>query len=144
MHVAVISRAHDHNIYIGAAAVADYSPTLVNPTKIKKHSDSTSIILNKTKDILADLTQLDAHPFTVGFAAETNNLSDYALDKLTTKKLDMIAANVVGGAIGGFDSDVNALHVFWGSGEQFFPMTHKRILAEQLIELIAIRYKSTL
>ena len=144
MHEAVISRAQDHHIYIGAAAVADYSPALVNPTKIKKKADSTTLILNKTKDILADLTQLDTHPFTVGFAAETNDLSAYALDKLKNKKLDMIAANVVGGAIGGFDSDVNALHVFWGSGEQFFPMTHKRILAEQLIELIAIRYKSTL
>jgi len=144
MHEAVISRAHDHDIYIGAAAVADYSPALVNPTKIKKLSDSTSIILNKTKDILADLTQLDAHPFTVGFAAETNNLSAYALDKLTTKKLDMIAANVVGEAIGGFDSDVNALHVFWGSGDEYLPMTHKTLLAEQLINLIATHYKSTL
>jgi phosphopantothenoylcysteine decarboxylase/phosphopantothenate--cysteine ligase len=144
MHEAVISRAHDHDIYIGAAAVADYSPALVNPTKIKKLSDSTSIILNKTKDILADLTQLDVHPFTVGFAAETNNLSAYALDKLTTKKLDMIAANVVGEAIGGFDSDVNALHVFWGSGDEYLPMTHKTLLAEQLINLIATHYKSTL
>jgi phosphopantothenoylcysteine decarboxylase/phosphopantothenate--cysteine ligase len=144
MHEAVISRAQDHHIYIGAAAVADYSPALVNPTKIKKKADSTTLILNKTKDILADLTQLDTHPFTVGFAAETNDLSAYALDKLKNKKLDMIAANVVGEAIGGFDSDVNALHVFWDNGDVFFPMSPKTLLAEQLIELIATHYKSSL
>ncbi len=144
MHEAVLSRAHDHHIYIGAAAVADYSPALISPTKIKKQADCTTLILNKTKDILADLTQLESHPFTVGFAAETNDLSVYALDKLATKKLDMIAANVVGAAIGGFDSDVNALHVFWANGEQLFPMTDKTLLAAQLIDLIATRYKSSL
>lgn len=144
MHEAVLSRAHDHHIYIGAAAVADYSPALISPTKIKKQADCTTLILNKTKDILADLTQLESHPFTVGFAAETNDLSRYALDKLATKKLDMIAANVVGAAIGGFDSDVNALHVFWANGEQLFPMTDKTLLAAQLIDLIATRYKSSL
>jgi len=143
MHEAVLSRAHDHHIYIGAAAVADYSPALLSPIKIKKQADSSTLILNKTKDILADLTQLESHPFTVGFAAETNNLSAYALDKLATKKLDMIAANVVGAAIGGFDSDVNALQVFWTNGELLLPMTEKTILAEQLIDLIATRYKSS-
>ena len=144
MHEAVISRAPDHHIYIGAAAVADYSPTDANPNKIKKQAESTTLTLHKTKDILADLTQLDNPPFTVGFAAETNDLSVYALDKLATKKLDMIAANVVGAAIGGFDSDVNALHVFWANGEQLFPMTDKTLLAAQLIDLIATRYKSSL
>ena len=144
MHEAVLSRAHDHHIYIGAAAVADYSPALLSPTKIKKQADCTTLILNKTKDILADLTQLESHPFTVGFAAETHDLSRYALDKLVTKKLDMIAANVVGTAIGGFDSDVNALQVFWANGEQLFPMTDKSLLAAQLIDLIATRYKSSL
>lgn len=140
MHEAVLSRAYDHHIYIGAAAVADYSPTAVNPNKIKKQAESTTLLLNKTKDILSDLTQLDKPPFTVGFAAETNDLSAYALDKLTTKKLNMIAANLVGGAVGGFDSDVNALHVFWTNGEQLLPMTDKALLAEQLIDLIAARY----
>lgn len=141
MHDAVISRAHDHHIYIGAAAVADYSPTDFKPNKIKKQAAITTLTLNKTKDILSDLTQLNNPPFTVGFAAETNDLLAYALDKLTTKKLNMIAANLVGGAVGGFDSEVNALHVFWSNGEQLLPMTDKSLLAEQLIELIAIRYK---
>jgi phosphopantothenoylcysteine decarboxylase/phosphopantothenate--cysteine ligase len=143
MHEAVMSRAHDHQIYIGAAAVSDFSPELVSSIKIKKSSESTALILNKTKDILADLTQLEKHPFTVGFAAETNDLSAYALGKLKNKKLDMIAANVVGEAIGGFDSDVNALHVFWESGELLLPMTHKSLLAEQLINLITTHFKAS-
>ena len=144
MHEAIMSRAHDHHIYIAAAAVADYSPASVNPIKIKKRANSTTLILNKTKDILADLTQLKKHPFTVGFAAETCDLSSYALDKLKNKKLDMIAANLVGASIGGFDSDVNAIHVHWENGEVYLPMTHKSILAEQLINLIVDRYKTTL
>jgi phosphopantothenoylcysteine decarboxylase/phosphopantothenate--cysteine ligase len=143
MHEAVLSRAHDHHIYIGAAAVADYSPKVVNPNKIKKQAETTTLLLNKTKDILSDLTQLNNPPFTVGFAAETNDLSAYALDKLTTKKLNMIAANLVGGAVGGFDSDVNALHVFWTNGEQLLPMTDKALLAEQLIDLIATQFKAS-
>ncbi len=144
MHEAVLSRAHDHHIYIAAAAVADYSPAKVNSFKIKKQADSIRVDLIKTKDILADLTQLQKHPFTVGFAAETNDLANYALDKLKNKNLDMIAANLVGTAVGGFDSDVNALHVFWNNGDIVLPMSDKNIIAAQLIELITTRYKSSL
>ncbi len=144
MHEAVLSRAHDHHIYIAAAAVADYSPAQVNACKIKKQADNINLALIKTKDILADLTQLQKHPFTVGFAAETNDLANYALDKLKNKNLDMIAANLVGTAVGGFDSDVNALHVFWNNGDIVLPMSDKNIIAAQLIDLITTRYKSSL
>jgi len=144
MHEAVLSRAHDHHIYIAAAAVADYSPANINSFKIKKQADSISVDLIKTKDILADLTQLQKHPFTVGFAAETNDLANYALDKLKNKNLDMIAANLVGTAVGGFDSDVNALHVFWNNGDILLPMSDKNIIAAQLIDLITTRYKLSL
>ena len=144
MHEAVLSRAHDHHIYIAAAAVADYSPAQVNACKIKKQADNINLALIKTKDILADLTQLQKHPFTVGFAAETNDLANYALDKLKNKNLDMIAANLVGTAVGGFDSDVNALHVFWNNGDIALPMSDKNIIAAQLIDLITTRYKSSL
>jgi phosphopantothenoylcysteine decarboxylase / phosphopantothenate---cysteine ligase len=144
MHEAVLSRAHDHHIYIAAAAVADYSPAQVNACKIKKQADNINLALIKTKDILADLTQLQKHPFTVGFAAETNDLANYALDKLKNKNLDMIAANLVGTAVGGFDSDVNALHVFWNNGDLVLPMSDKNIIAAQLIDLITTRYKSSL
>ena len=139
MYEAVISRATDHAIYIGAAAVADYSPVIMQPEKIKKQEEQSTLILQKTKDILADVAKLDKHPFTVGFAAETHNHEVYARDKLLRKKLDMIAANWVGQEQGGFDSEQNALHVFWEKGDKVFPMMDKTRLAEQLISLIAER-----
>ncbi|MDD2661447.1 MAG: bifunctional phosphopantothenoylcysteine decarboxylase/phosphopantothenate--cysteine ligase CoaBC [Methylococcales bacterium] len=140
MHEAVMSRAPDHAIYIGAAAVADYSPVILEPEKIKKQDEQTTIILQKTKDILAEVARLDKRPFTVGFAAETHDLEAYARDKLARKKLDMIAANWVGRELGGFDSEQNALHVFWENGGETLEMTDKTRLAEQLISLIAGRF----
>lgn len=137
MHEAVISRAEAHDIYIGAAAVADYTPVAMQPEKIKKQDEQTTITLQKTRDILAEVTQLPRRPFTVGFAAETHDLETYALDKLAGKKLDMIAANWVGRDQGGFDSEQNALQVFWTDGRQSLAMTDKTQLAEQLISLIA-------
>ena len=137
MYDAVMSKASEHAIYIGAAAVADYSPVVMQPEKIKKQDAQATIILQKTKDILADVAGLDKRLFTVGFAAETHNLEDYAREKLIRKKLDMIAANWVGQEQGGFDSEQNALHVFWKSGDKTFSMMDKTQLAEQLISLIA-------
>ena len=141
MYDAVMSKASEHAIYIGAAAVADYSPVVMQPEKIKKQDAQATIILQKNKDILADVAGLDKRPFTVGFAAETHNLEDYAREKLIRKKLDMIAANWVGQEQGGFDSEQNALHVFWKSGDKTFSMMDKTQLAEQLISLIAERLK---
>jgi phosphopantothenoylcysteine decarboxylase/phosphopantothenate--cysteine ligase len=141
MYAAVMSRASDHAIYIGAAAVADYSPALMEPEKIKKQKELTTIILHKTKDILTEVANLDKRLFIVGFAAETHDLETYARDKLTRKKLDMIAANWVGRELGGFDSEQNALHVFWEDGEKKLAMMNKTHLAEQLISLIAQRFK---
>lgn len=139
MYAEVICRALDHDIYIGAAAVADYTPATVQPEKIKKQAEQTTIILQKTKDILAEVAQLTNRPFTVGFAAETHDLEAYARDKLTRKKLDMIAANWVGQELGGFDSEQNALQVFWNNGCKSLAMMDKNQLAEQLISLIAER-----
>ncbi|TAN69355.1 MAG: bifunctional phosphopantothenoylcysteine decarboxylase/phosphopantothenate--cysteine ligase CoaBC [Methylobacter sp.] len=139
MYTAVIAKATEHDIYIGAAAVADYSPALVATQKIKKQAGQTTLTLQKTKDILADVAQLTKRPFTVGFAAETHDLEQYAQDKLTRKNLDMIAANWVGRDLGGFDSEQNALQVFWKNGQKTLAMTDKNHLAEQLINLIAER-----
>jgi phosphopantothenoylcysteine decarboxylase/phosphopantothenate--cysteine ligase len=137
-----MSRTSENTIYIGAAAVADYSP-VVSDKKIKKDGDQVTLILQKTKDILAEVAALEQHrPFTVGFAAETHDLEVYARDKLTRKKLDMIAANWVGQEQGGFDSEQNALQVFWDQGEKAFLMTDKAQLAEQLLGLIAERIKA--
>ena len=143
MYQAVMSRASESTVYIGAAAVADYSP-VVSDKKIKKGGDQVTLILQKTKDILAEVAALEQHrPFTVGFAAETHDLEVYARDKLTRKKLDMIAANWVGQEQGGFDSEQNALQVFWDQGERAFSMTDKAQLAEQLLVLIAERIKAS-
>ena len=137
MHQAVISRASDNDIYIGAAAVADYSPITTSQQKIKKYEKDTLIKLQKTRDILADVANSPHRPrFVVGFAAETEQLEHYAKEKLTRKNLDMIAANWVGKEQGGFESDENALHVYWKNGSQALPMTTKKHLANQLIDLI--------
>ena len=79
--------------------------------------------------------------FTVGFAAETSNIEEYAKGKLERKNLDMIAANDVSIAGQGFNADNNALHVFWADGSQILPMTDKKSLAKQLLQLIAHRMK---
>lgn len=142
MYEAVMERVAESEIYIGAAAVADYRPSAVQERKIKKQHDSSIIELQKNPDIIAAVAQLQSKPFTVGFAAETDNLEAYAAEKLRSKNLDMIAANWVGRDEGGFDSDNNALQVYWPGGQQTFALSDKQILAEQLINLIAGQFKA--
>jgi phosphopantothenoylcysteine decarboxylase/phosphopantothenate--cysteine ligase len=142
MFDAVMAKASDCDIYIGAAAVADYTPVTVQAQKIKKHAQQSSIILQKTQDILATVASLDKRPFTVGFAAETDNLESYAQQKLHEKNLDMIAANWVGREQGGFDSEQNALQVFWHTGQTTLAMMDKTQLAEQFILLCAERFNA--
>jgi len=137
---AVLAKAAQADIYIGAAAVADYTPCTVLTDKLKKQGEETCLSLQKTQDILASVAALTPAPFTVGFAAETNDLENYALDKLARKKVDMIAANWVGQQYGGFDSEQNALQVYWHNGQQHLAMTDKTKLAVQLIALIATRW----
>jgi phosphopantothenoylcysteine decarboxylase/phosphopantothenate--cysteine ligase len=140
MYGAVMGLAGRHDIYIGAAAVADYTPLDTRQEKIKKNAAETVLKLARTRDILSDVAVMENRPFTVGFAAETHNLKVYAIDKLKRKKLDMIAANQVGQEQGGFDSDQNALQVFWQQGQQDLIMTDKNLIAVQLLELIARKY----
>jgi phosphopantothenoylcysteine decarboxylase/phosphopantothenate--cysteine ligase len=137
MYEAIMGNIVGHNIYIGAAAVADYSPVIMQQEKIKKSADLTTLTLSKTKDILADVASLNYRPYTIGFAAETHDLELNAKNKLVQKNLDMIAANWVGRDEGGFDSEQNALLVFWKTGQKTLPMKDKNQLATQLIELIA-------
>jgi phosphopantothenoylcysteine decarboxylase/phosphopantothenate--cysteine ligase len=139
MYEAVLARAGRADIYIGAAAVADYAPDTV-PHKMKKDTDSLVLNLVKTRDILAAVSALPgSRPFTVGFAAETQNLEGYARSKLAAKALDMVAANQVGAGVG-FDVDDNALYVCWPGGETRLPTAPKSTLAHQLLTLIADRY----
>ena len=147
MHEAVMAIAQSVDIFIAAAAVADYSPVSVNDRKIKKQNDEVVILLRKTRDILADVSSLTHNrPFTVGFAAETHDLERYARDKLIRKNLDMVAANWVGKDKGGFESDLNALSVLWHGGGVDLAMTDKTQLARQLMSLIAekINEKNTI
>lgn len=140
MYQAVMEQVASQAIYIGAAAVADYRPVAAQTKKIKKEAGRSRLILEKTDDILAAVAQLDDGPFTVGFAAETDNMEEYAQRKLEVKALDMIAANWVGRPDGGFDHDENALAVFWPNGQRLLPMAPKRVVAMQLIELIEERF----
>jgi len=137
---------HDHidgvDIFIATAAVSDYRPANAAKQKIKKDGDSMRIDLVRSPDILASVAQLEDGPFTVGFAAETEKVREYALGKLGKKKLDMIVANRVGEDCG-FGYDDNAVAVFWNGGEQAFAKTSKTELARQVVMLIAERYAST-
>ena len=139
----MFTAAHKHlenvDIFIGVAAVADYGAVSVHEHKIKKTEAEMSIDLVRTPDILASVAKLENGPFTVGFAAETKNLRDYARSKLENKHLDMIIANQVGDNRG-FDSDENTVDVFWASGEKSFPTMAKDKLAVAVMELITERY----
>jgi phosphopantothenoylcysteine decarboxylase / phosphopantothenate---cysteine ligase len=143
MYRAVMDSIAQTDIYIGAAAVADYRPVTVLDSKIKKQHDTDVIELRKNPDIVAAVAGLQSRPFTIGFAAETDDLETYATGKLRSKNLDMIAANWVGREEGGFDSDRNALQVYWPNGSQSLAMTDKQRLAEQLLNLIAERFALT-
>ncbi|MGY6276312.1 bifunctional phosphopantothenoylcysteine decarboxylase/phosphopantothenate--cysteine ligase CoaBC [Methylomonas sp. MgM2] len=140
MYDAVFDCIDDCDIYIGAAAVADYRPAQMESRKIKKRHDHKVIALEKNPDIVAAVAGLPNRPFVVGFAAETDDLENYAIGKLRAKNLDMIAANRVGQTEGGFDSDRNALHVYWTGGNRYLPMTDKYLLAEQLLCVITERF----
>ena len=130
------------DIYIGAAAVADYTPRQVAQQKLKKTAGSQTLTLElvRTPDILAEVaTQEQALKLVVGFAAETHDVEKYARGKLADKHLDLIIANQVGITGGGFESDQNAATAYWGDGQRAFPGTAKTQLAEQLLDLIAER-----
>jgi phosphopantothenoylcysteine decarboxylase/phosphopantothenate--cysteine ligase len=129
-------------IFIGCAAVADYRPLAATPEKMKKHAERLSIELVRNPDILATVAALPERPFCVGFAAETEQLEAHARGKLEAKGLDMIAANWVGERAcgGGFNSEENALQLFWKGGTEALASAPKTLLARRLMAVIAQRY----
>jgi phosphopantothenoylcysteine decarboxylase/phosphopantothenate--cysteine ligase len=143
MYETVMARISTSDIFIAAAAVADYRPVQQASQKMKKNEAHLQLTLERTPDILAQVANLATPPFTVGFAAETEHLADYARSKLEKKKLNMIAANLVGIEGIGFDSEENALSVFWAEGCIEFPQTSKKMIANQLVEIIMQRYLLT-
>lgn len=127
-----------NRLFIGCAAVADYRMAEISEQKIKKTSDNDELTLKlvKNPDIIASVAALtENRPFVVGFAAETQNVEQYAKDKLQRKNLDMICANsVAGGAV--FGEDKNALHLFWQNGDKLLPTCSKTELAKALTQEI--------
>ncbi|GAC25301.1 phosphopantothenoylcysteine decarboxylase [Paraglaciecola mesophila KMM 241] len=128
------------DIFIGCAAVADYKPQQKIEQKIKKSDTELTLTFTRNPDILSDVAHLAQPPFTVGFAAETQDVAHYAQDKLKRKKLDMIAANDVSQAGLGFNSEQNALNVYWNNGGKNLGVADKSQLAISLMTLVAQRH----
>lgn len=142
MRDAVMARVEGADIFIAAAAVADYRPARPAGQKIKKKSKGMDIALVRNVDILAEVAARAHPPFTVGFAAETEKLEAHAREKLERKALDLIAANPVAGANVGFGADVNRLRVFWRDGERDLGEAAKTELAARLVALVAERFRA--
>ena len=141
---ASLANIDDCDIFIACAAVADYRPTAIAEHKIKKGNEEImELHLVKNPDIVATVASLEHKPFTVGFAAETRDVINYARGKLAKKGLDMIVANDVSQAGIGFNSDENAVTLVTANQQTSIPQTSKRQLAVQLIEQIAKHYKTS-
>lgn len=142
MEQQAVKFAQQSAIFIGCAAVADYRVETVAEQKIKKTSDNDELTLKlvKNPDIIANVAHLAQNrPFVVGFAAETQNVADYAKDKLKRKNLDLICANdVSGGQV--FGQDQNALTLFGQTGEKNLPLADKSKLAESLVAEIVEQF----
>jgi phosphopantothenoylcysteine decarboxylase/phosphopantothenate--cysteine ligase len=141
MHAAVLA-ALPADVYVGAAAVADFTPRAVAPDKIKKRpgEDTLTLELVRTPDILAAVASDARRPkLVVGFAAETAEVAHYARGKLESKRVDLIAANRVGLPGSGFESDDNALTVYWRDGERALGPAPKTVLADALLDLVEER-----
>ncbi|MGO1233384.1 MAG: bifunctional phosphopantothenoylcysteine decarboxylase/phosphopantothenate--cysteine ligase CoaBC [Marinobacter sp.] len=125
------------DIFIATAAVADYRPEYRAGEKIKKSSETMSLALVRNPDTLASVAGRPDAPFTVGFAAETSDVERYATDKMQRKKLNMIVANDVSMPGLGFNSDQNAVTVFWPEGQESIGPDSKQAIAGRLVALIA-------
>lgn len=137
MHEAVFNEIDSQDVFIGVAAVADYRPVSSAEQKIKKNADEMQITMVKNPDILADVASHSKRPFCVGFAAETNDVVNYARGKLERKNLDLIAANHVGGAETGFGTPDNAITLISSDSVAELPKQNKYALARNLIAEIA-------
>lgn len=139
----VAERVQACDLFVACAAVADYRVADIATQKIKKSEDRLSLQLLRNPDILASVAALTDGPFTVGFAAETENLLENAAAKRVAKGIDVIAANQVGGTSGGFDARDNALTLIWQQGQVTLPLQDKMRLATQMVEYLADIYSQT-
>lgn len=136
---AVNAEVDTTDIFISAAAVADYRPPQALAQKLKKTGETLKLDLVRAPDILAAVAARARRPFVVGFAAETEKVEQHAREKLQKKNLDMIAANLVGEGLA-FDCDDNALMVLWPDGSRTLERASKMEVARGLVRLIAERY----
>jgi phosphopantothenoylcysteine decarboxylase/phosphopantothenate--cysteine ligase len=134
MYLTVMQNIAAQDIFISVAAVADYSPVETSVQKIKKSKSSLTIELKPNKDILAEIASLPNPPFCVGFAAESENLLEYAEAKRKSKKLPLIVANLMHDSMGQDDNSVTLLD---DKGTHTLPRLPKQLVAEMLLQHIA-------
>lgn len=139
MYKAALASASNADIFIATAAVADYKPSDIAEHKIKKSTDELTLTLTKNPDIVAAVANSKARPFTVGFAAETQDLIRYGLDKLKRKNLDMIVANDVSRHDIGFNSDQNAVTLISADSQIALETDSKINIARKIVDIIADR-----
>lgn len=144
MHIQALKFAPVSTTFVACAAVADYRVANIATQKIKKTNDAMQLELVKNHDIVADVAKLPNKPFMVGFAAETQNIEEYARGKLVRKNLDLIAANDVAKSGQGFNSDDNALMLYSAVDKIEIPLASKQIIAQKLVSLINQYYLAKL
>jgi phosphopantothenoylcysteine decarboxylase/phosphopantothenate--cysteine ligase len=138
MHTASLAAAQGCDLFIAAAAVADYRPAQIATQKIKKgDADMLTLTLVKNPDIVASIAALTPKPFTIGFAAESENLLEYARSKLERKNLDLVVANNISDSSIGFNSDDNAVTIVEKTNATEISQRSKQQLARELIALFA-------
>ena len=138
MYAAVHRNIDKADVFIAAAAVADFQPVTIAKQKIKKQGGMVKLDLEPAPDIVKSVADMSKRPLVVGFSAETNDVEENARLKLKRKKLDMIAANQVGEDLA-FDCEDNALTVLWPGGKSEVARAPKLEVARELIALIAKR-----
>ncbi len=144
MYVSSMQQASNSDIFIGCAAVADFRVAALASQKIKKTADNDGLTLQlvKNPDIIASVAAMSAQrPFTVGFAAETEKVAEYARQKLQKKNLNLICANDVSDPALGFNSEQNAITVYSSTAEFALGQRSKTELAQALISLIYEQYQ---
>ncbi len=141
MHEAVMHHIKGKDVYIGTAAVSDYSPAEVKNSKIKKDGSRSplNLKLKENQDILKSVSGLEERPYVVGFAAETDGLIENAENKLKNKGLDLIVANDVSNEEIGFDSDENEVTLITKTDQQLIPRQSKKKISKKIVEFISRR-----
>ena len=141
MYESVMHHIKGADVYIGTAAVSDYSPAHINESKIKKDGTNAAMVLElkENQDILKSVSELEERPYVVGFAAETDNLIENAEKKLNNKNLDLIVANDVSDKEIGFDSDENEVTLITHEEKQLIQKQNKRKISKNIIEFISGR-----